>query len=84
MNDRRSFGELPEYANDAALTVGRDLFKALRERYPNRDDADYDQIMNTLCVSLICLIRSSCQRDNYPLLIQVVHKILSKNLLEKP
>jgi len=79
-DDRRAFGSIPKDEAEIARQEGIVIYKLLRQKYKDSSTSDYDMILNTLCVSLICLIKTSCPPDNYPYMFQIIHKILQENL----
>lgn len=80
MEERKPFQNLSGKENPQFLYDGKRIFLEMREKYPNNTNEDLDNILNGLCAALICLIFSSVDKDNHKYLIQLVHKILSKNL----
>lgn len=80
MNKRKSFQDLPHEENETNLQNGKVLYYSLKLKYPNQTIEDLDSILNSLCAALICLIGDSVDKDDYQSMLQLVHKILNKNL----
>lgn len=80
MNDRRAFGAIPEEENAKALEEGIRIYKELSVKYKTNSNASLDMIMNSLCAAMICFVRDNVKSDNHPVILQVIHKILSSNV----
>jgi hypothetical protein len=62
------------------LEDGQRIFLEMRAKYPNNTNNDFDNILNGLCASLICLIKVAVDKDNHRVIVEIIHKILTKNL----
>lgn len=72
----RKYGEeLTDEHNEACHFLGIKLFHFLNRELQN----DRDLILNTLCCSIACLLHAAVDKDDRPVVIQLVHKILTKN-----
>lgn len=80
MNERKSFQDLPGNENPQFLEDGKRIYLEMRNKYPNNTNEDLDNILNGICVSLICLMRDAVNKDNHKYFLQLIHKILSKNI----
>lgn len=72
----RKFGEpFIEEDNEKCIRIGQEAYKKLAV------DCDFspDLILNTLCFQINCLMKLAVDKDDRPVIIQLVHKILTKN-----
>ena len=77
--NRKSFQELPENENLQFERDGKEIFILMKTKYPHPTVEDLDNILNGICASLTCLMRSSVHKDDYKYIIQLIHKILTQN-----
>lgn len=77
---RKSFQELPGDDNPQFLEDGKLIYFALKKKYPKKTNIDLDNILNGLCASLICLIHDNVDKSDHKNFLQVIWKILNKNI----
>lgn len=75
MTTKKTFGKITPEENMTSVEEGNKIFNSLRERF----DSNPDLIMNTLSVAFVNLIVNYVGKDDRPILIQVIHKILTDN-----
>jgi hypothetical protein len=80
MSERKSFQDLPGDENPQFLEDGLSIYKMLKDKYPNQSVEDLDNILNGICASLIILMKNQVAKDNHKNFIQLVYKVLTKNL----
>jgi hypothetical protein len=80
MKERTPFQHLPSNENPHFLEDGKRIYKEMKQKYPNVNDEDLDNILNGICAALICLICDNVSKDNYKYMTQLVYNILNKNL----
>jgi len=80
--ERKCFGDLLQDENLKAFRIGKEIFFKLKQLYPENNVQNLDLILNTLCASLVCLIAHAVNKDNYSISIQLVHKILTRSLID--
>lgn len=80
MSEPRAFESLTEDHNQKATQVGLAIYELLQKHYPECNTTDRDLIMNSLCVALVAFIHQNVDKDNHPIILQVIHKILTNNL----
>jgi hypothetical protein len=80
MSDRKSFQHLPGDENPQFLEDGKRIYLEMRRKYPHQTIGDLDNILNGLCAALICLISDNVMKDDHKNFLQLVHRILSKNI----
>lgn len=79
MMKRKAFGPIDKKSYDIASLEGFQIYSELIKRHGNDTTEDLDQVMNSLCFALICLMKNHVDKDNIPVILQVIHKILSEN-----
>lgn len=77
---RKSFEDLPAKENPHFAEDGLMLYKLMREKYPENDIAAIDNILNGICASLSILMNTHVGKDDRPYVIQLIHKVLTKNI----
>lgn len=81
MNEKRmAFQHLPGKDNPHFLDDGKEIYKQLKKKYPNRTNEDLDNILNALCAALICLTFDNVDKENHKNFLQLIWTILNKNL----
>ena len=81
MEKNRKWGQiLPNSDNPQFLLDGKEIYLYLREKYPESNIVDLDNILNALCVSLIILIKNNVDESDYKEILQLIWNILNKNL----
>jgi len=80
MTERKGFQDLPAHENPQFSEDGKEMYYLLKARYPKEKVVDLDNILNALCASLTYLMVDSVNRDDRPMFLQLIHKILSNNL----
>ena len=80
MTERKSFQNLPGEENPHFLEHGRKIYLELVEKYGTNSVEGLDSILNILCVCLVCLAKSTVNKDNHTCFLQLVYNILSTNL----
>ncbi len=75
-----AFEDIQEECNKLARDAGIEIYTQLRTQFPEESMRDYDIILNSLCMGILCLIHSKVNPDNRAVLVQIVHKILMKNI----
>lgn len=80
MSDRKSFQNLPREENPHFLLDGREIYLELAKKYGVNSVEGLDSILNVLCSGLIHLVRINVGKDDHENVLQLIHKILSKNL----
>jgi len=83
MKERKAYQDLPGSENPHFYENGLAIYKMLRNKYPNNTDEDLDSILNSLCASLVCLIRQNVNKDDWKILLQLVYNIININLDKK-
>lgn len=78
--ERQSFQDLPGTANPQFLENGKKIYEELKAKYPERNIIALDNITNSLCAALACLMHVSVSPDDRPHFIQIIYKILNKNI----
>ncbi len=78
--ERTPFQDLPGKENPQFLIDGKRIYMELKEKYPNNTNEDLDNILNGLCAALICLVRGNVDKSNHKNFLQLIWKILNKNL----
>lgn len=78
--DRRAFQNLPGAENPQFVEDGRRIYLELKEKYPNKNNKDLDNILNGLCASLIYLMYDNVDRSDHKMFLHVVWKILNNNV----
>jgi hypothetical protein len=75
--NRKAFQEIKgkNFAEDA-----KEILKLLTQKHPQVNTESFDNILNSLCASIVIFIKMQVHPDNYAPMIQLVHKILTKNL----
>ncbi len=79
MTEKRSFEPTSDQENAAYLNCGIEIYKQLRI-FCIEQKQDNDFILNTLCAALICLIKNHIKPEDEKQFLQLIHRILSKNL----
>lgn len=74
-----AFDDLSVDSNQTAYKLGLEIYKELQKQYPDKTTEHLDLILNSLCMALICLIHQNVDKEDRPVMIQLVHKILTKN-----
>lgn len=80
LNDRKAFQPLSEEENQHFMLDGRQIYYMMKLKYPNRSHESLDNILNGICAALICLIRGNVDKDEHKNFLQLIWKILNKNL----
>lgn len=80
MSERKAFQHLPGKENPQLLEDGKRIYLEMRKKYPNNTNEDLDNILNGLCASLICLMYDKVNKSNHKNFLQLIWKILNKNL----
>jgi hypothetical protein len=78
--NRKAFQHLPGDENPQFTEDGKKIYLELRKKYPNNTDKDLDNILNGLCVALIYLVINNVEKSNHKNFLQLIWKILNKNL----
>jgi hypothetical protein len=79
-NERKAFQHLAGDENPHFLEDGKRIYLELEAKYGSKDDIACDNILNGLCAALTCLIHANVAKDNRPVMLQIIHNILSKNI----
>jgi hypothetical protein len=77
---RKSFEILPISENPQFLEDATQIYTLLRNKYPTLSVVDLDNILNALCFSLSLMMKLHVEKDNRESFIQLIYKILSKNI----
>ncbi len=77
---RKSFEDLPVKENPHFAEDGLMIYKLMREKYSKNDVESLDNILNGICASLSILINTHVGKNDQPYLIQIIHKVLIKNI----
>ncbi len=59
------------------------IYDALVEKYGDDSIKGFDDAFNILVCSLVILFQLHIEKDDYPYAIQVVHKLLTENLMNR-
>lgn len=79
MTKKRAFEPTTDDENAAYLQCGIGIYKQMKI-FCIKHKLDEDFILNSLCVSLVCLIKNDVDKDQEKEFLQLIHRILSKNL----
>jgi len=63
-----------------ALIDGDEVYSYLREKYPESNNINLDNIVNALCASLIILIKNNVDKSDYKEILQMIWRMLNENL----
>jgi hypothetical protein len=77
--ERKPLQSLPGKEYPQFMTDGKRLYKELKEKYPNQNDEDLDNILNALCAALVCLTVGNVEKDDRKMFLQIIYKILDQN-----
>ncbi len=75
----KPFSDTNEDINKISYELGKKIYIELRNKFPENSVRDMDIILNTLCSALIVHIYTNVEKDNHVYLVQLIHKILTKN-----
>lgn len=78
--EQKAFQHLPGEENPQFLEDGKHIYFELEAKYGSKDVVACDNILNGLCAALTCLIHLNVAKDNRPQMLQLIHRILSKNI----
>jgi hypothetical protein len=76
----KDFQHLPPDKNPQFSEDGARIFYQMRSKYPLDSIEDLDNILNGICASLIYLIKSNVEKEDHKQFLQLIHRILTKNL----
>jgi len=79
-DERKPFQDLPGDENPQFLEDGKRIYLEMKKKYPNKTHEDLDNILNGLCASITCLMYDNVDKDNHRNFLQLVYKILNKNI----
>ena len=79
-SDRKNFHNLPAAENPQFGNDGLEIYMLLKNKYPENNNISLDNILNGLCASIFILMKKHVQRDDYKRFLQLVYKILFKNI----
>lgn len=77
---RKPFQNLPANENPHFTENGLKIYQELKKKYPKHNDEDLDNILNSICASLIILVKNNVNTDNHKQFLQLIWKILNQNI----
>lgn len=80
MKERKAFQHLPSQENPQFLEDGKRIYSEMKSKYPNATNEDLDNILNGICAALTCLMFDNVDKSNHKIFLQLIWKILNKNV----
>ncbi len=77
---RKVFQDLPGNENPQFLEDAKEIYISLAKKYPPVNVKNLDNILNALCASITILAVNNVEKNNHKNFIQLIYKILNKNL----
>ena len=79
MNERKAFGPIPSEDNKIIAQESIRILRELILKFGDKNDQALDFVMNILCGALVNLAIRYVPPDDYPYIVQIMHKIITEN-----
>jgi hypothetical protein len=80
MSERKTFSDISPEDNAKCAKMANEIYASLSKHFSEDDINGLDNIMNSLCGCLVIMLRRNVARDNHKPMLQVIHRILTRNL----
>ena len=78
--ERKAFQDLPGEYNPQFASDGVEIYEMMKKKYGTNNVESLDNILNGICASLILLVKSNVEKEDYKYILQLIFKLLNKNL----
>ena len=82
MEERKTYQNLPVSENPHFIEDGKKIYLYLINKYPDQTVEHKDNILNSLCFALLTMIKNDVLKEEEKSMLQLIYRILYKNIDE--